>query len=98
MVSTTSPKVAAQASKCSMPRLFRPVGVEESLHRVHLDHGVGDRRAGGKRHAVARVPLLQVAGFHIKVEGTFAAAGLDAGNPVHLGRCFQVLEDNAPRR
>ena len=26
MVSMTSPKVAAQASKCSMPRLFRPSG------------------------------------------------------------------------
>ena len=35
---------------------------------------------------------LQIAGFHVHVEGTFGAAGLDAGNAVHLGRRFQVLE------
>ena len=91
-MSTTSPNVAAQASKCSMPRCSQPLGVEEPLHRVHLDHRVGDRRAGGKRHAVAGVLLVQVAGFHVEVEGTLAAAGLDAGDALHLGRRLQVLE------
>ena len=88
----TSPNVAAQASKCSRPRLLQPLGVEESLHRVHLDHRVGDRRAGGERDAVAGVLLVQVAGLHVHVEGPFAAAGLDAGDALHLGRRLQVLE------
>ena len=91
-MSTTSPKVAAQASKCSMPRLLQPLRVEEALHRVHLDHRVGDRRAGGEGDAVAGVLLAQVAGLHVEVEGPLAAAGLDAGDALHLGRRFQVLE------
>ena len=91
-MSTTSPKVAAQPSKCSMPRLFKPFGIEEALHRVELDHRVGDRRAGGEGDAVAGMLLAQVAGFHVEVEGPLAAAGLDAGDPVHLGRRLQVLE------
>ena len=77
---------------------LQPLGVEEALHRVHLDHRVGDRRAGGEGDAVAGVLLVQVAGFHVEVEGPLAAAGLDAGDAVHLGRRLQVLEDNAPRR
>ena len=36
--------------------------------------------------------LVQVAGFHVEVEGPLAAAGLDAGDAVHLGRRLQVLE------
>ena len=92
MDSTTSPKVAAQASKCSMPRDLQALGVEEALHRVQLDHGVGDRRAGGERDAVAGMLAVQVAGFHAEVEGTLAAAGLDAGDALHLGRRLQVLE------
>ena len=91
-MSTTSPKVAAQASKCSSPRLLQSLGVEESLHRVHLDHRVGNRRAGGERHAVAGVLLAQVTGFHVHVECPLAAAGLDAGDALHLGRRLQVLE------
>ena len=91
-MSMTSPNVAAQASKCSMPRLLQPLGVEEALHRVHLDHRVADRRAGGKGHAVAGVLLVQVAGLHVHVEGPLAAAGLDAGDALHLGRRLQVLE------
>ena len=34
----------------------------------------------------------QVAGFHVEVEGPLAAAGLDAGDALHLGRRLQVLE------
>ena len=53
---------------------------------------VADRRAGGKGHAVAGVLFVQVAGLHVEVERPFAAAGLDAGDTLHLGRRFQVLE------
>ena len=66
--------------------------VEESLDRVHLDHRVGNRRAGGKGHAVAGMLLVQVAGFHVQVERPLRAAGLDAGDALHLGRRLQVLE------
>ena len=92
IVSTTSPNVAAQASKCSSPRLLQSLGVEEALHGVHLDHRVGNRRAGGEGHAVAGVLLVEVTGFHVNVEGSLAAAGLDAGDALHLGRRLQVLE------
>ena len=34
----------------------------------------------------------QVAGLHVHVEGPLAAAGLDAGDALHLGRRLQVLE------
>src|SRR5271166_2728930 len=71
---------------------FQAVGVEEALHRVHLDHGVADRRAGGERHAVAGVLAVQVAGFHQQVEGALAAAGLDAGDAFHLGGGFEIFE------
>ena len=74
------------------PAALQPLGVEEALHRVHLDHRVGDRRAGGEGDAVAGVLLAQVAGFHVHVEGPLGAAGLDAGDAVHLGRRLQVLE------
>ena len=70
----------------------QPLGVEELLHRIHLDHGVADRRAGGKRHAVALVPLPEVSGLHVEVKRAFAAASLDAGDALHLGRRFKVLE------
>ena len=36
--------------------------------------------------------FVQVTGFHVDVEGPFAAAGLDAGDALHLGRRLQVLE------
>ena len=36
--------------------------------------------------------LAQVTGFHVHVEGPLAAAGLDAGDALHLGRRLQVLE------
>ena len=72
---------------------FQPLGVEEALHRVHLDHRVADRRAGGEGHAVAGMPAVEIPGFHVKVEGAFAAAGLDARHAVHLGRRLQVLEE-----
>ena len=74
------------------PTAPQPFGVEESLHRVHLDHRVGNRRAGGERHAVAGVLLVEVTGFHVHVEGPLGAAGLDAGDALHLGRRLQVLE------
>ncbi len=62
-VSTTSPNAAAQASKWSISRLRKPLGVEKALERVHLDHRVGNRRAGGKRDPVPRVALVQVVAF-----------------------------------
>ena len=92
MVSMTSPNVAAHASKCFQPATPQPLGIEESLHGVHLDHRVADGRAGGKRHAVAGMLLAQVACLHVHVEGPLAAAGLDAGDALHLGRRLQVLE------
>ena len=36
--------------------------------------------------------LVEVTGFHVHVEGPLAAAGLDAGDALHLGRRLQVLE------
>jgi hypothetical protein len=36
--------------------------------------------------------LIKVSGLHVHVESPFAAAGLDAGNTLHLGGCLQVLE------
>ena len=74
------------------PPAPQSLGVEESLHRVHLDHRVGNRRAGGERHAMAGMLLVEVTGFHVHVEGPLAAAGLDAGDALHLGRRLQVLE------
>ena len=68
-----------------------PLGVEVPLHRVHFDHRVADRRAGGEGHPVAGVLLVQIAGLHEEVERSFAAAGLDAGDALHLRRRFQVL-------
>ena len=47
--------------------------------------------ADHKRRA-AGVLLVEVAGLHVHVEGAFAAAGLDAGDALHLGRRLQVLE------
>ena len=91
-MSTTSPKVAAQASKCSMPRLFSPSGSRKRcivyISTIVLEIGV----------PVAKVTpwpgccSSQVAGFHVEVEGPLAAAGLDAGDALHLGRRLQVLE------
>jgi hypothetical protein len=37
------------------------------------------------------VLFVEVTGFHVHVEGPLRAAGLDAGDTFHLGRCFQVL-------
>ena len=68
------------------------LGVEESLHRVHLDHRVGNRRAGGERHAMAGMLLVEVARLHVHVESPLGAAGLDAGDALHFGRRLQVLE------
>ena len=41
---------------------------------------------------MAGMLLAQIAGFHVEVERPLAAAGLDAGDALHLGRRFQVLE------
>ena len=38
------------------------------------------------------VLLVEVTGFHVHVEGPLRAAGLDAGDALHLGRRLQVLE------
>ncbi len=92
IVSMTSPKVAAQASKCSMPRLLSPSGSRKRcivyISTIVLEIGV----------PVANVTpwpgmlLAQVAGLHVDIERPLGAAGLDAGDAVHLGRRFQVLE------
>ena len=71
--------------------LAHSLGVEEALHGVHLDHRVADRRAGGEGHPVIGVLLVQIPGLHEDVERPFAAAGLDAGDALHLGRRFEVL-------
>ena len=67
-------------------------GIEEALHRIHFHHRIADGGAGGEGHAMAGVLLVQVLGFHVQVEGAFAAPGLDAGHPFHLGGRLQVLE------
>jgi len=70
----------------------KPLWIEEPLHRKHFHHAVGNRRAGGKRHAVAGVLLVEVTRLHVHVESPLGAAGLNSGDAVHLGRCFQVFE------
>ncbi len=65
--------------------------VEVPLERVHLDHGIADRRARGADEAVPGVLLVEVAGLHVEVERPLAAAGGDAGDPLHLGRRLEVL-------
>jgi hypothetical protein len=70
---------------------FEAFGVEVALQRKHLAQAVADRRAGGRGQAVAGMTLVQVAGFHVHVEGALGAAGLDSGDAVHLRRRFKVL-------
>ena len=41
---------------------------------------------------MAGVLLVEVLGFHEEIEGAFAAPGLDAGHPLHLGGRLQILE------
>jgi hypothetical protein len=41
---------------------------------------------------VARVELVQVAGFHVEIEGPFAAAGLNARDAFHFGRGFEIFK------
>ena len=38
--------------------LFQALRVKEALHRVHLDHGVTNRRTGSEGDAVACVLLV----------------------------------------
>jgi hypothetical protein len=38
------------------------------------------------------MPGLEVAGLHQEVESAFRTLGLDAGDPVHLGRRGEILE------
>ena len=59
---------------------------------------VADRRAGGEDDAVAGVLLVEVAGLHVEVERPLAAAGLDARDPLHLGRRLEVLDSSGLRR
>ena len=55
------------------PTAFEAGGVEVALHRVHLDHAVGNRRAGGAGDAVAGMQLVEIAAFHVEVEGPLAS-------------------------
>src|SRR5206468_831205 len=71
---------------------LEPLGVKESLHCVEFSHAVADGRAGGESKAMAGVLPVQVAGLHEEVKGPLAAAGLNTGNSVHLGRRLQVLK------
>ena len=72
---------------------LQTLGVEEPLDGVHLDHRVRDRRAGGKGHAVAGVPLVEIPGLHVEIKRALAPPGLDAGHAVHLGRGLEILEE-----
>lgn len=65
------------------PPALESLGVEEPLHRVHLNHRVADGRAGGERHSEASILLVEVTGFHVRVEGPFAAAGLAQAGRKH---------------
>ncbi len=71
--------------------LNQALRVEEALHGVHFYHRVADGRAGGKRHAVAGMLLVQIARLHVEVESLFAAAGLDAGDALHFRCRLQIL-------
>ena len=72
--------------------LDEAVRVKVALDGIHLDHRVADRRTGGEGDAVACVLLMKETGFHIQIEGAFTAAGLNASNPLHFGRGFEILE------
>ena len=92
MVSMTSPKVAAQASKCSRPRLLSPSG---SRNRCIVYISIMVLEIGVPVAKVTPWPgccSLEVTRLHVHVESPLGTAGLDAGDAVHLGRRFQVLE------
>ena len=72
--------------------LGEPAGVEIALDVVHLDHRIAHRRARGEGHAVPGVLLVEIAAFHVEVEGALRATGLDAGDALHFRRRLQVLE------
>ena len=93
IVSTTSPKVAAQASKCSMPRLCRPSGSRKRciVYISTIVFEIGVPVANVTPWPACR--SSQIPGLHVEVEGALAAPGLDAGHAVHLGRGLQVLEE-----
>ena len=61
------------------------------LHRVHLDHRIGDRGAGGKDNASASRQLVKVSALHIQV-GAFLRFGLaDTSDVPHFRECGEVL-------
>ena len=81
-----------------MPRSRKPVRVEIALDGEHLDHGVADGGAAGEGDAMAGVLLIQVAALHVEVHRALAAAGLNPGNPVHLGGRGEVLANSDSRQ
>jgi len=58
MASTTSPKVAAQASKVDQAAGFQAIKIEETLQRIHFDHRVADGGPVAKVDAVPRMLLV----------------------------------------
>ena len=74
-------------------QLLQCIRLQVLLHDVHFRHGVHNRRCGGKYHTTAAVQLLQVTHLGIKIKGSLRAVRLaEAGNIVHSGGVFQVLE------
>ena len=89
--STISPKTAAQPSKWSMPRSCSNSGARKRL-MVYISTMV--LLIGVPVAKVVPWPVLvEVAGFHEEVEGSQRSTGLDPGDPLHLGRRFQILEE-----
>ena len=74
-----------------MPRSRRPPGARKRCN-VYISPMLLLIGAGGKADAMARVQLVQVAGFHEEVEGALTAPGLNARHAFHLGGGLQVFE------
>ena len=70
------------------------VGHQVPHHVVHLGQRVGNRRAGGKHHALAATVLVvDLVGLQVHIVGTLRAGAVAQSlHPVHLGAEHQVLE------
>ena len=71
------------SAKCSI--------LEILLHRVHLDHTVGDRSTGRKHNAASACQFIQIATLHIKVAGLHGFGLADTADISHLRKCGEIL-------
>ena len=65
--------------------------LEILLHRVHLNHTVGDRGTGRKHNTASACQFIQIAALHIKVAGFHGFGLADTADVSHFGECRKVL-------